>query len=540
MTRSRSLSRLTIQALEDRLVPSVGTFVEDFTNDYHLGRGGYDTAKDHVKIAAYPGELFGASFVKTPIGGPAGVHSLRLSTSASVSLAQYMGWIYHNSEPGSLAPWEQVTGAAVTVRGVGKLTFIGRGSYASYDNIGPDAWAIYRVNANTIGVDGRPLGQIDGVYASTRAEMLLDDVTVDVSMDATQFESDASVVKVWRFGNGLGIAGDNRDNLVRVDFLYDADGTIRVTGLAGTRIVAGTPDVTQVSNNEVTIANFARIEDDDHRRDDRDLFINLNGGDDVLEILGADVSVRETTIDDLFVNMGSGDSLVEMNNVMIYDAMSFRSESGSDHLTLTGHTIVWGLNVHTGAGEDEVRIGAPGAMVFDGEEPDDVFVGRASVDAFGHTLNRRNSISTGAGRDTVVLAGGEFKQLDCHLGTSDDRFRVESAIWSGYLYPGQQQDLIEFKESMINFRLVLADIHDVLRYDRVVGYPNGLLNRITGASVTVELPHDGTKYRPYPNSHADDWSPSLPPGALLNNVRITFEEPSRNRIAKVRFALFEF
>src|SRR5262249_49976606 len=158
MRSSRTWRRLTAESLEDRSVPSVGTFVEDFTNDNHPGRGGFDTAKDHVKIAAYQSEVFGASFVKTPTGGPSGRHSLRLATSASVSQAQYMGWVYHNSEAGSLAPWEQVTGAAMTVRGIGTVTFVGRGSYATYDNFDPDGWTTFRVDANSPGADGRPLG----------------------------------------------------------------------------------------------------------------------------------------------------------------------------------------------------------------------------------------------------------------------------------------------------------------------------------------------------------------------------------------------
>jgi hypothetical protein len=264
---------------------------------------------------------------------------------------------------------------------------------------------------------------------------------------------------VRRFGDGLGIVGDRFNNAVRVELDYGQEGTIRVFGLGNTRILAGSANVIQVSEFEVLVPEFAHDQSFENGRPqlrERDLFIHLHDGDDRLQIAGGDTEARVVTVDDLFINMGKRQSIVEIDNLIVWDTVVFLSGSEQDELSLTGRTEMRALRVLTGGGNDDVRIGVPGAAVFEGVDPGRVQIGGflESIDnGHGGTIAapflRMSLISTGSGNDNVWLAGGDFYDTVVVLGAGSDQFECTSArIWRGRLHDSNAEK-VAFKECIV-------------------------------------------------------------------------------------------
>jgi hypothetical protein len=539
--------RLMIDVLEARTTPATGTFVEDFTSDSSPLSGGFDTPRDGVQISR---QAVGHRFVPTPggPGAPGGRRSLELDAGRRPG-AYYLGWTYHTSERGGLAPWEQVTAASIRVRGGGTVVFTGNDEVTFTNTAPADQWVTFAATKDTMGDNGLPLGEVTQFRVATGGQMLVDDVTVTVAAGPPTGEG--SEVRVARFGDGMGVYGSPRNDLVRVEFLYDAAGTVRVVGLAGTRVTAITPDATQMTDTVVEVPGFAHAQTYDSygrpERPERDLFVKLHGGDDQLEVGGRDFSGSrpETSIDDLFISTGRGDSLVVLDRVWLWEALSVTGGPGADDLGIVGRTVLPGIDIRTGAGDDRIQIGRPGARVFDGAEPEDILIrGQDIPDSGGGVRQYSDGIHTGPGNDTV-LAAGALSGFFLNLGAGDDRLRFESAAVSRvWLAPGAGWDEVELVESSVWVWVRQHDADDVFRLHRVASSDSRFLGdspvgRPT-KGVRFELPKSGTTLRH--DLYSVDLDPSRAPAFVRDRVLAIMnllDSPAGNR-STVVFAPFDF
>jgi hypothetical protein len=499
-----------LASLEDRLTPASGWFFEDFTNDYDSGRGGFDHIRDGVQISA---QRVGARFVPTPAGGPAGRHTLSLAAGNRPE-ASYLGWTYHTNESGGLAPWEMVVGASVKVRGGGTVRFAGVDEITFTNTAPADQWVTFSVTKDTVGDRGSPLGEVIWIQVATTGQMVVDDVGVQIG--SGPLTGEGGEVNVHRFGNGLSVTGSAKSDLVRVEFLYDAAGTIRVIGLAGTRVTSRTLDVIQVSEDVVEVPGFAHVQifdDGEPTLPERDLFVHLAGGDDWLEVAGTDLGGVDpaTRIDDLIISSGFRDSIVSLQRVQLWDTLAIsggpgqdavaidgqtvianvkvRTEAGNDTIAISGQTLIAGIDVRTGAGDDTIQIGQPGVKVFDGDLPLGVLiVGRTEG-----TNRSTDGVYTGPGRDTLLMAG-TFHGLTIDLGDGPDRLRMESADGIGlWVVPGAGNDLVEFIEIDLDYVKLVQDSFDLFRLHRVEVLEVFFSPQRSG--VRFQLPATGTHLR---------------------------------------------
>jgi hypothetical protein len=343
----------------------------------------------------------------------------------------------------------------------------------------------------------------------------------------------------------MGIVGDARNNFVRVDVQYDDTRAIRVTGLADTQIRAGSPDVVQISSNEVLVPDFlweVEIGDDylPVPHDDRDLLINLNGGDDLLQIVGSDWNSYDSPfLDDLLINTGGGESIVEIDNVLLQDALSYLSGAAVDVLSIFGASRARALQVSTGGGDDIVRIGEPGPAVYDGDPPTKIVMGHFHYNPHD-VYTGRSFINTGGGADSVALRGGMYHDVSVILGAGSDKFALESSKCSGLMVStGAGADQMTFKDiESRGIELRFADRFDVLRIDRV---RDGGFRQTGNQRFLVELPANG----PAVHAFADDQQDELMPGMPTNRLRDSIIELFGNvgvwgLITDVRFAATDF
>jgi hypothetical protein len=493
---------LRMELLEDRSTPSAGTFVEDFTNDTNPKVGGYDTAKDGLAINKNPLYTTGATFVPTPAGGPAGKHSVQITSPTGQ--AAYSSYVYPGPG-GGYASWEQVAEASVAVTGSGYVTFVSpSGSVFFPFSLAPGEWAVYRATPETLTEGGYPIGpigEVDVFTSGANATALVDDVTFRIRTGSPQSTGAGGVVHVNRFGNGLGIQGDDGNNFVRVELPYDAAGTIRILGGDGgvtssTRIVAGL-GATQIDEYTVEVPDFAHMQQFDEDTDqplldDRDILINLGRGADQLQVIGADWNGNiPPTIDDLIVNMGAGDSNSEFVNIALWDTLTFTSTNGQDTLTVAGNTVANGLHVVTGGGSDNVRLGDPGSAVFDGEKPGPVHLEFEPEAGYAGVRRIANVVDTGGGDDTVLVAGGDYQNLTFTLGQGTDIIRFESARGHSIrVIPGAGSDRVELIQTS-GAIWIEQDGFDGIRLRDTVGG----IYLVGQSAIRIELPTSGTRHR---------------------------------------------
>lgn len=535
--------RLNVEALEQRSTPASGTFVEDFMDDVYP-MGGYDSARDGIQIANYAPETYGARFVPTPAGGPAGYYSLNLSTNTDVPIAQYSARIANGTSLGGTAPWERVESASITVKGGGTIEFIGDKTVTIVNKAPDDQWVTYSVNSLTKNTAGALLGHIKSVRVQTNNKMFVDDLTVQVVHDPSVLREETSTVTVTRSGNTVTIAGDSNANFVRVEMPYDATGNIRVIGLAGTAIQKGSSGLTQVSPTEVEITGIARaLNTNKTGANNRAITMNLGGGDDLVRVVGSswDPSSIATILDDLTINTSSGDSVIDLANVAVVDTLTVTTGNTMDHVSVFGPTYCRSLEMRTNDGKDDVRIGTPGAHVYDGEAPGDVHIGSPWISDNSSVVMTSRFVDTGDGQDYLQVAGGDYREIDFSLGGGNDVFRLESSLGDRVtISPGLGSDLVTMKEcSMRNMTFRPMDNLDVLRLARsIVGhqeiYIHGTYN------ITVELPASGTELRVVGESSGRALLPTHSDTELRNTLARFFEPTSRLKIAQVRFATEDF
>lgn len=542
MRHSSKSRKLNLQALEERTTPTVGTFVEDFTNDANARMIGYDSAADGVRIAPYMAETYGQRFQPTPKGGPTGNSSLYLRPGRLAPVAQYFAMVGHSTRAGDLPPWESVTAASITVRGSGTIQFNGEGSL-TITHTGPeDHWVTYSVTSDTLGAGDQRLGRISSFRVSTTTGIFIDDVTVSVDFDLYRTDQEASNVRVTRFGNGVGIVGDRFNNFVQLVIPDDPDGTIRVLGLNGTKIDARSAGVTQISPTEVAIADFSSTKETE---DGRDILVNLNAGDDRFIITGSPNRPAHW-VDDVMINMGGGESLVEVANFWSRDLLSVSTGDQVDHIFMNGSIEAQALILETRGGNDEVQIGAPGSRVFSGESPGPIAIyGRLNEESRIYFPSR---IDVGAGNDTVQLAGGDFRRMEIIMGAGDDQLKMESAYGLRLrVRPGSGIDLVTFRECLIGpVETLLSDFNDVLRLDRVrlqdAGENYVDMIHLTNAPTrigrcTIELPSAGTVLQAF---RAYEFNPDDPTDELMFKLQHIITHDSLPRLASLRFAEVDF
>src|SRR5262245_15875809 len=222
----RNRFRPSLETLEDRLVPAVGVFTEDFSDDLNLTAPGFDSwdadpgtpQPDGLNILndlpRYGSAMEGPTgrqgyyFVQAGRPGDPGWGLLAdgnvLSiTGSNLAVPQVTFTLPTPGSPGGYDTSEEVTGIGVSVRGFGRIDIVGvNGVLTTNFSTGPD-WQRVAADRNDLLPGQRELGAIRSLSVYSLEGVSLDIVSVQVDhseANAPPIANDDFLIVDRRFG----------------------------------------------------------------------------------------------------------------------------------------------------------------------------------------------------------------------------------------------------------------------------------------------------------------------------------------------------
>ncbi len=208
-------------------------------------------------------------------------------------------------------------------------------------------------------------------------------------------------------GNILSITGDNQANSISI--VGSTNGTFTVTAADG-GTVNGIADPFVIDTLGTGLGKPGNGKPAAAKAPFR-LMVNMRGGDDTVDITGADAKVGKNTS----IKLGQGNDILSVDGLFAGDNSRYDGESGNDTITVTNSTFGISALLSGGVGNDTLTVDG---TEFGKAARVDAGNGNDLVKVTGSTFGSDAFFNMGPGNDELQLGGNTFTVKDRFEGGS--------------------------------------------------------------------------------------------------------------------------